>query len=189
MGDMENDPLQPLRDLNVGVAYLPASTSFEDISRDIEFLGILTQRVDEAMGLLATFRQELSEIEEIVAASDLNPTVYFEISPAPDMFTFGSDTFQQELLEAVGAINVFADQEGWFPVEPESVVETNPEVIFTNASFMDDPVGEILDRSGWGDMDAIANERVFYIDDDASSIPNHHVTIALRMMVEYLHGE
>ena len=189
MGDMANDPLQPLRDLDVAVAYLPASTSFEDISRDINFLGEVTQRLDEATGLDTTFRNELSEIERLVSASDVSSTVYFEISPEPDMFTFGSGTFQQELLDLVGAVNVFADQEGWFPVEVESVVATNPEVIFTNASFMDDPVGEILDRPGWGEMEAISNGRVYYIDNDASSIPNHHVVIALRMMVDYLHGE
>jgi len=188
MGDRENDPLQPLRDFDIAVAYLPAPASLEDISRDINFLGEITRRIDEATELDTTFRNELSEIAEIVAASDNNPTVYFEISPAPDMFTFGSETFQNELLEKVGAINVFADQEGWFPVETESIVESNPDVIFTNAGFMGDPVGEILERAGWGDMDAVANERVYYISDDASSIPNHHVVIALRMMVEYLHG-
>jgi len=189
MGDVENDPLEPLRDFGIAVAYLPVSMSLEDISRDIHFLGEITRRVDEATELDATFRDELSEIEEIVSASDKNPTVYFEIAPAPDMFTFGSGTFQQELLEVVGAINVFADQEGWFPVETESVVETNPDVIFTDAGFEEDPVGDILDRTGWGEMDAIVNERVYYIDSDSSSIPNHHVVIALRMMADYLHGE
>ncbi|MCL2559892.1 MAG: ABC transporter substrate-binding protein [Turicibacter sp.] len=189
MGDLENDPLQPLRDLDIAVAYLPAAANIEDISRDIHFLGTLTRREEAATDLEADFQQELSDIAETVATSDRSPIVYFEISPAPDMFTFGHSTFQHELLERAGAINVFADQEGWLPIGAENVVEANPEVIFTNASFMDDPVGEIMQRSGWEAVDAISNERVYYIDNNASSIPNHHIVIALRMMVEHLHGE
>ena len=189
MGDMANDPLQALRDLDIAVAYIAGIAAIEEISQDILFLGELTRRTDEATTLNDEFQRELAEIEALVSASDRSPTVYFEISPAPDMWSFGSGTFQQELLERAGAINVFADQEGWFQVGAESVVEANPEVIFTNASFMDDPVGEVLSRSGWDTVDAIENGRVYYINDDASSAPNHHIVIALRIMVEYLHGE
>ena len=189
MGNMTDDPLQPLRDLGVAVAYLPAATSFEDISRDIHFLGTLTQRIDEAMALAANFQRELLEIADLVMANETHPTVYFEISPVPDLFTFGGETFQQAMIEKAGAVNVFADQVGWFPVEAESVVASNPDVILTNAGWMADPVADILGRSGWEGMNAISNERVYYIDENASSIPNHHVVIALRMMVQALHGD
>lgn len=189
IGDTGNDPLEPLCDLEIAVAYLQAATSIEDIVRDIDLLGKLTRRTDEASKLIAEFEAELDEIAHLLLESNTNPTVYFEISPAPDMFTFGSETFQQELLEIVGAVNVFANEEGWFQVESERVVITNPDVIFTSVGFVDDPTGEILSRAGWQEMDAIINGRVYYIDENASSIPNHNVVVALRMMANYLHGE
>ena len=188
MGDEENDPLDPLRELGIGVAYIPSSESIEGIKEDIRFIATVTDEIEAGEQLITEMELEVAEITALVAEVEEEPVVYFEISPAPDMFSFGSGVFLHEMIELVGATNVFADLESWLPVEAESIVSANPDVIFTNVNFIDDPVEEILSRPGWEHVDAVENERVYLLDNYDTSLPTHHIVRALRAMAEYLHG-
>jgi iron complex transport system substrate-binding protein len=187
MGDEENDPLSPLKDLGIGVAYIPSSDTIEGIKEDLRFVAAVTDTREVGEQLIATMVRELEEIAALID-DEVRPIVYFEISPAPDMFSFGADTFQHAMLVLSGGENIFADVSGWIPVEAESVISANPEVIFTSVNFIDDPVAEILSRPGFEGVDAVVHERVYYIDNDYMSIPTHHITRAMLEMVQHLHG-
>lgn len=188
MGNEENDPLAPIRELGIGIAYIPTSESIHAIQEDIRFIATVMGEVDAGEVLVLGIEEEIEAIRDLVDARAGQLVVYFEISPAPDMFSFGRGTFLNEMLELVGAENVFAHYEGWLPVEAESIVALDPDVIFTNVDFIDDPISEILSRPGWEGMSAIQNERVYRIDADETSQPTHRITNALWVMVDYLYG-
>ena len=105
------------------------------------------------------------------------------------MYSFGSGVFLNEMIELIGAENVLAGQEGWLPVEAETIVAADPDVILTNVNYIDDPVAEILGRSGWEGMSAVQNEQVFYIDNMASSLSNQNVVKALDQMAKAVYPE
>ena len=92
-------------------------------------------------------------------------------------------------IAAIGAENVLADQEGWLPVEAETIVAADPDVILTNVNYIDDPVAEILGRSGWEGMSAVQNEQVFTIDNMASSLSNQNIVKALDQMAKAVYPE
>jgi len=188
MGDVANDPFAPLRELGIGVAYIPSSESIEAIKEDIRFIAAVVSEVEVGEEIILEMEHEIEEIIDLIDDNPATLTVYFEISPAPDMFSFGNGVFQHEVLELIGAENIFADVSGWLSVEAESVVLANPEIIFTNVNFIDDPVAEILSRPGWEDVSAVQNGRVFFIDNDDTSLPTHHIVRGMRVMAEYLHG-
>lgn len=188
MDSEDNDPFGPLRELGIGVAYIPSANSMEGIQEDLRFMAVVTGTEDVAEQLIAEMDRELEEIAALVADSDVTPTVYFEIAPAPEMFSFGSGVFSNELIELAGGVNVFADQEGWLPVEAESVVDANPDVIFTSVNFIENPMDEIMDRPGWEAMSAISNGRVYFVDSNDTSIPTHRIVAGIRAMAEYLHN-
>ena len=187
MGNEENDPLQPLRDLEIGVAYIPSSDSIADIQEDLRFTATVVGESEAGEDLIAEMDREIEEIVALVGDVETAPIVYFEIAPAPEMFSFGSGVFLHEMIELIGAENVFGDEVSWLGVEAESIVALNPDVIFTNVNFIDDPIDEILERPGWEGMDAIVNERVYLIDTNDTSQPTHHITRGLRAMAEYLY--
>ena len=116
-------------------------------------------------------------------------SVYFEISPAPYLYSSGSGTYLHELIELAGGRNVLADQNGWISVEGETVAAANPDVIFTNVNYTDDPVGEILGREGWAGVSAVQDKEVYYIDNMASSLPDHNIVIAVEQMARALYPE
>jgi len=188
MGDEESDPLSPLKDLGIGVAYIPSNDDIAGIQEDIRFIAAVTGEIEAGDTLISEMDREIEEIIALIDDGQEMPVVYFEIAPAPDMFSFGYGVFQHEMLELIGAENVFSDISGWLPVEAESIVYANPDVIFTNVDFIDDPVGEILSRSGWEGVNAIQNGRVYFIDTAYTSQPTHRITRGMRIMAEYLVG-
>ena len=188
MGDVANDPFLPLADFDITVAYIPTSTSIEDIQADLHFISTITGQAARGEALIATMIEEIEEIVALVDPNKAGLTVYFEISPAPYLFSFGQGVFLHEMIALIGGENIFGDLYDWLSVEAESVVSANPDVIFTNASFLDDPVAEILSRPGFEGVNAVANERVYFIENDVTSLPTHQITRGMRMMLEALYG-
>ncbi|MCL1991176.1 MAG: ABC transporter substrate-binding protein [Defluviitaleaceae bacterium] len=186
MGDVSTDPFERLSDLGIAVAYLPTSDTILDIQADLRFIAHVTGEIARGEALIDEMVQEITEIVTLIDNSVEMPTVYFEISPAPHLFSFGAGVFLHEMIELIGAQNMLGDLSGWTSVEPESIVALNPDVIFTNVDFIDDAVGELLSRPGFEGVDAVINERVYAIDNHYTAIPTHRITQGLRAMAKAL---
>ncbi len=187
----QTSPFDTLIDLGVCVACVPNSDSIADIERDIAFVAAVLGEEEAGEAIVADMQAEvdrLAAIGETIPEED-RKTVYFEISAAPYMYSFGSGVFLDEMLTLLGADNLLADQEGWLSVEAEAVVTGDPDVILTNVNYIDDPVGEILSREGWGGVTAIAEEQVYAIDNMASSLPDQNVVTAMEQMAQAIYPE
>lgn len=186
--DAEN-PYQQLIDLGVCVACIPSSDSIEDIQSDVQFIADVLGKSKEGEELIRQMQAEIDSISEIAQTITEKKRVYFEISAAPYMYSFGNGVFLNEMIELIGAENILADQEGWLSVGEESVVAANPDMILTNVNYIDNPVQEIMDRSGWDALTAVQNGDVYYIDNMASSLPNQNIVKALKQMAEAVYPE
>ncbi len=177
-------PYQPLLDAGICVLCVPTSVSIENIRSDITFLAAAFQQVEKGEEIIANLNAELDRLAEQAKAipEDARKTAYFEISAAPYMYSTGDGTYLDEMMELVGLTNVLADQSDWLSVEAETIVEANPDIIFTNVPYVDDPVAEILSRDGWAGITAVAEKDVYLIDNMSSSLPNENIVIALREM-------
>lgn len=186
--DAEN-PYKQLVDNSVCVVCVPTSDSIADIQEDITFVAAILKEGDKGQAIIAEMQQEIDRIAAIGAGITEKKSVYFEISAAPYMYSFGTGVFLNEMIELIGAENILAAQEGWLGVEEESVVQANPDVILTNVNYIDDPVQEIKDRSGWDVLTAVQNGAVYYIDNMASSLPDQNVIKALEQMAKAVYPE
>ena len=129
-------------------------------------------------------QEEIAKYQEISAGITEKKRVYFEISPAPDLFTIGKGSYLQEMLEIVGVDNVFADLGKGTAISGEAVLEANPEIILTNVNYIDNPVEEIKSREGWDSITAVAQDQVYYIDSNTSSRATHNIVKALKEIAE-----
>lgn len=177
------NPYQPLIDLGVAVCDIPSSGSIEAIKEDIAFVGAVVGREAEAMAMNEGLQQELDRVAEATSAIEEKKTVLFEISALPYLYTFGSGTFLNEMIEIIGAKNVFGDQEGWLSVTEEQAVAANPDVILTSVNYMGDPVGEIKGRAGWESVTAVQKGAVAQIDASASNQACQNIIVALEQML------
>ncbi|MCM1268778.1 MAG: ABC transporter substrate-binding protein [Bacteroidales bacterium] len=184
-------PYQPLIDAGVCVICVPTSVSIENVRSDIRFLAAALSVPEEGERVVAEMDAELDRLSAMVSdiPEEEKKSVYFEISPAPYLYSTGSGTYLHEMIELAGGKNVLADQSDWIAVEGESVVAANPDVIFTNVNYTDAPVEEILGREGWAGISAVTNQDVYYIDNMASSLPNQNIVKAVDQMVQALYPE
>jgi len=181
------DPLETARDLGIAVAYIPSSDSLQGVKEDIRFLAQILGAETRGEAIITEMETEIAEIQAIAANIAERRMVYFEISASP--FTFGAGTFLNEMVEIAGGINIFSDQEGWFSPSVEAVLPHDPDVILTSTNYIDDPVGELLGRDGWGVLTAIQNGNVHIICTDTSNRPSQYVVRAIRQIAEAVYPE
>lgn len=183
------DPYKAIVDAGIPVVYIPSSDSIDGIYKDIEFMASLVDKEKKGEEIISSMKEEIAKYEKLGKTVKEKKKVYFEIGPAPDLFTLGNSTFINEMIEIIGAENIFKDQEGWIPPTEESIIDANPDVILTTVNYVEDATGEILARDGWEDITAIKNKDVYYIDSNSASRPSHHILKALEEMSKVVYPD
>lgn len=183
------DPLALIKEAGIAVVYIPSATDLQGVYDAIEFCAAIVGEENEGQQMIDELRNEVLKIQEIAATIEDKRTVYLEIAPAPGIYTAANGTFQHELLELVGAVNIFGEEEGWLTPSEEVIINANPDVIITNVEYIPDADLEILNREGWADMQAIQGEKVHLIGANASSRPSQNVILAIRQIAEKVYPE
>lgn len=178
-----------VEDAGITVVNIPTSTSIKAIKEDVQFIADSLSEHEKGQKLIKTMDQEIDEVAKIGKTIKKPKTVLFEVGALPDIYSFGNGTFLNEMIETIGAKNVLANEKGWLPVTEEAAIAAKPEVILTNVNYMKDPAKEILARKNWENVPAVQNKEVFEIDNMSSSLPNNHITKALKQMAKAVYPE
>ena len=182
------ETIQLLEDAGLKVFVLASSESVADVYENIEKIAQVVQAEDKGQSLIADIQAKIEEVKKVVATVETPKNVYFEISPAPSIYTTGSGTFQQELLQLANVKNVFSDLESWVQISEEQVITKNPEVILSSVAD-DKNVDAILGRAGWDQITAVQNKDVFYVDKSVTSRPGPRIGEALEMIAKTVYPE
>lgn len=184
----DEDPFALIKEAGIPVAYIPSSYSIEGIYGDIEFIASLTNTEKVGEELVKNMKKEVEAIKAIGDKITDKKDVYFEIGAGSGLFTFGSNTFLNEMIETIGATNIFADEESWITVTPEAVIDANPDVILVNTPGTNEAgktaVEDVESREGWDTIDAVKNGDVYSIDKNSSSRGSQNIIKALKEMAK-----
>ena len=183
------DPFKLVKEAGIPVVYIPSSESIKGIYEDIEFIASILNVEDKGNEIVDNMKSKVDEIAKIGKTITDKKSVYFEISPSPSLFTFGQGTFLNEMIEIIGAKNIFADEKGWISPSAESVIDKNPDVILTNVDYTENPIKEIETRDGFENINAVKNNAVYQIDKNSSSRPSQKIILALSQMAESIYPE
>ena len=105
------DPYKAIVEAGIPVVYIPSSDSIEGIYKDIEFIASLVNEEKKGAEIITDMKEKISKYEELAKTIKDKKKVYFEIGPAPNLFSFGHSTFLNEMVEVIGAENVFKDED------------------------------------------------------------------------------
>lgn len=160
--------LQQLRDAGVTVLVVNDAKSFDQVFESIVMVGTAAGEKDKAEQLISDMKSKLEEIK--TKAQDIKgedrKSVFVEVSPAPEIYTAGAKTFMDEMLSAINAENIITE-EGWPKMDPEAIIERNPDVIITtHGYYTEDAAGNVMKRDGWQDITAVKNKQVADVDSD-----------------------
>ncbi|MDZ5474206.1 ABC transporter substrate-binding protein [Bacillus sp. 31A1R] len=162
--------LQQLRDAGITVFVVQNAANFDEVYETIQVIGTVTGEKEEAEKIVANMKAKIDEIKTKAASIKEKKVVFVEVSPAPDIYTPGKNTFMDEMLTMVGAENAASDLEGWVKIDQEAMIERNPDVVLTTYGYYsEDPVGQVLSREGWGNVTAVKEKQIFDVDSDMTS--------------------
>ncbi|PLS15019.1 ABC transporter substrate-binding protein [Bacillus sp. M6-12] len=161
--------LQQLRDSGIDVLVVNDAKTINDVYDSISMIGKASGQRDEAEQTVETMKAKFEEIKEKAAGigeSD-RKKVLVEVSPEPEIYTTGKNTFMDEMITMINAENIYSDSEGWVKIDPEATIQRNPDVIITTYGFYTEkPVEKVLARKAWQNVTAIKEKQVVDVDSD-----------------------
>ena len=178
------DAFKSVRDAGICVADIPSSTSIAGVGEDIQFIGDCVGKSSEAAKITEDMNSQVEAIKKIGSTITDKKSVLFEIAESPSIYSTGKNTFIDEMITDIGAVNVMGDQDSWCAVTDEAAIASDPDVILTNVNYVDDAVADIKALDGWDAVKAVKNGNIYYIDNAASSLPNEHIIDAMKEMAK-----
>ncbi|MEI0594318.1 ABC transporter substrate-binding protein [Brachyspira pilosicoli] len=172
---------------NPTIITITNSETLKGIEDDIYFLGKVLNADDRAKEVVSNMRTKIKEIKDIGDTITNKKTVYFEISALPNLYSFGSNVYLDDIINIIGAKNIFSNRNEWINVSEEDVVYLNPDIIFTSVDYVDKPVAEITNRAAWRDINAVKTSKVFFVE--GTSLPTHNIVSSIILMAKYIYPE
>lgn len=175
-----------IRELKLNVYASDPKTMDEAIAR-VETFGLILNRQEEAKKTADEMRSDLKRVADAVRDAP-KKRVYMEFSPG---WTVGDGEFMSEMLTLAGGVNVAAGKTGWYPIDPEAIIKADPEVIL----YAEDGMGmgsileEIKARPGWGEIDALKNNRLYPIEANLVDRIGPRITKGVIEMAKAIHPE
>ena len=174
-----------IKSLGLTVAVIPNSDTLAGIEDDIYFLGEVLKLKDKAEEIVFEMKENIEKIKSIGDKIEDKKSIYFEIGAMPNLYSFGTNVYLDDMINIIGAKNIFEDRNSWIAVSEESVLSANPDIIFTSVDYIDNPVSEILNRHAWQNIKAIQKKQVYFIP--SSSLPNHNIIKSLVLMAKSIY--
>lgn len=184
------DILDKFEESGIDVVVVDSAESFDAVYDHIELLGDVEGASEEADELVGDMQSSLEKIKEKAEAVEEKKRVWVEVAPSPDIYTTGTGTFMNEMLEAIHAENTAADQEGWVKMTEEEAVQKNPDVIITTYGYyVDNPEEQVLDRAGWAEVPAVKQEQVFDVNNDTVTRPGPRLIDGVETLGKLIYPE
>ncbi len=182
--------LKQFEEVGIQTIVVGSATSFEDVYENIEMIGLATGTKDKALEIIADMKKRHEAIKEKAKAIADKKRVWVEVSPEPDIFTTGKNTFMHEMLESIQAINVAGDQVGWVKMNEEEIVKLNPDVIITTYGYyIENPKEQVLARKGWQAVPAVKNGEVYDVDSDTVTRPGPRLIEGVETLAKLIYPE
>lgn len=177
---------EQIRDAGIPVIVVDNAENFEETYATIEMIGQVTDKVDEANKIIEGMKAQVEEVIEKTSKAEKERTVFVETSDAP-IYTPGSGTFVQEMLDMIGAKNMVAE-EGWIMIDPEEIVNENPDVIVVMYNAPD-IVQSVKNRAGFDTVTAVTDNMVIQVDENSTSRTGPRLADGLEEFAKAIYPE
>jgi iron complex transport system substrate-binding protein len=191
---MHEKPVKRLEELKIPVIVLEPK-NIEEMLDSLILVGKATGREKDATELVNSLKKRIDAVKEKVSSipEDKKPTVFYELWPSP-ITTVGPGTFVDDLITKAGGKNIAGDSDKPYPVYgQEVIIAKNPDIIIfshhgTNG-VNEQTKEDILKRPGWSNINAVKNDKVFYVDENIIQRPTPRLVDGLEQFAKIIHPE
>lgn len=184
-----DDPYKALKDAGIEVLYIPEAKSISDIREDIVFLSSYTKTEAAGDKMLAEIDEAVAKVKAIGETVTQKKRVYFEVSSAPYCYSCGKNTYINEIIELIGAENIFMSEDGWLSASEESIIALNPDVILTSVYYDGYDYNEILSRAGWETVNAVKNGEVYQVNANSTGRASQNIAAGINEIAKAVYPE
>lgn len=173
--------LKKLSDAGVKVVYIDDANSINEMYETFKQVGKVTGKEREAKQLVRKVKSEINNVIKQVPKEQQGKQVFMEISSQPDIYTSGSNTFYDDMLNSIKAENIYHDQEGWIKTDKESILKRNPDVMITTSGQNEDEYQKLNNnRDGFEQVKAVKEKHVHALNADMISRPGPRLAKGLK---------
>ena len=178
--------VEQLNALSVPVFTAYAVANLDGAYEQMQQLGDLTGRADEAAQAVNAMRSEIESIVAGVTEQDPPLTYFYELDPT--LYSVTSNTFIGSVMAQFGLVSI-ADgvQEGndYPQLSAEVIVEKNPDIIFlADVKCCAQSAATVAEREGWSALSAVGNGNIVELDDDIASRWGPRLVDLMRQIAE-----
>jgi iron complex transport system substrate-binding protein len=179
----------------------------ENMTSDMEKLGIVLNREAEAKKYMDWYNQKLSDIKEAVKGTTM-PKVYVEWdAKGTDLSGMGPTSGAGQMVKSINAYNIFSGRnEGYPKIDWEYIISQKPDIIIkrrTSASgatalgwasppsadgvIFEGAINEIMNRAAASTVPAVKNGKVYVFNWDFMAGPDQ--IVGLTYLAKVIHPE
>lgn len=189
--DIHQKPVEELEKLGVPSVVIEPE-DFDEMLASIEITGKATGRHKEATALINDLKARIKEVGDMVAKipTDNRPKVLYELWHTP-ITTAGPGTFVDDIIQRAGGENIARDANKAYPqYSQEMIIAKNPDIIiFSHHGTTGETAEDILQRPGWNSINAVKNNKVFYVDENLVQRATPRLVDGLEQFVKIMHPE
>ncbi len=162
------------------------------IFNDLRVLGQITGKTKEAGTLVSNLKSRIQAVADKTAklTDSQKPRVLFVTWHDP-IWTAGSETMIQYLINQAGGTNIASDLKGYATITLETAVQRNPQVIVVTSSMGAQNVSLDFIKSNdqFKSTDALKNNQVYEIDVDIFGRTTPRIVDGLETLAKLIHPE
>jgi iron complex transport system substrate-binding protein len=184
------DAITLFKKTGVNVVVVNDATSFNDAYNDIRIIGRAVGATKKAESVIASMKAKMQQIAEKSKQVKVKRKVWVEVDTWGGLWTTGRQTFMNEMLSTIGAINVAKSYKGWVSLTEEKVVELRPQVvILTYGDYDKDAVKNVLTRKAWQNIPAVKEKKVYLVTNDTVVRPGPRLIDGVEALARAVYPE
>jgi iron complex transport system substrate-binding protein len=186
------EQVKALEDLGLTVYLLPNPLNLVEMYSNLMLVGRLTGQESNAEALVKVLKGRVEAVEQKAAAVTERPMVFYELdSTDPSApYTAGPGTFIDALIGLAGGQNIAAAMDApWGQLSIEEIVVQDPAIILLGDAAYGVTVESVGERTGWGELSAVKNGKIYPFNDDLVSRPGPRLVDGLESLFSLLHPE
>ena len=186
------EQVKALSDLGLTVYLLANPTSLDEMYTNLLIVAELSGHFGEAEELVQELKERVAAVDEKVASTQDIPSTFYELDATDPSapWTAGAGTFIDTLITRAGGKNIASDLEGqYLQLSIEEILVRDPQIILLGDAAYGITPDSIQERSGWSNLDAVKNKRIYAFDDNLVSRPGPRLVDGLEQLAQLLHPE
>ena len=156
----------------------------DDLLNDIRRVGEITDKAVEAQALTSEMENRIQAVTNQTQELQQRPRVFYMLWNDP-LWTAGSGTFINELIEKAGGVNICQNVTGYAEISLENVLASDPEIIITSALCYD----WAMNATELASTNASQTGRIYTCDDNLVQRPGPRLVEGLEWFAHFIHPE